>query len=494
MKKETIGYDLKRVSRANISVIYGTASLIIIENFIYHGIGAVFYSYLVKAVIGLIINTALYFSPVKEQVKGGIFSMVILLLAFQTNLNSPSIAVYIFMLLGFAMAALYFQKELVLFVGGAIDILLILTYYIKPSAIANNISALSGLTKILIYFNLMLIIIFLLTKWGRELITAVIKKEEETSMLLKRLHLTMDKVNGVSEVLDDDLNQFSESIGAVKQANDSIREAMKEVAAGAEAQAATLEDIGENMLEATAFVAEARHISDDIAENAQNMSLKVEDVAKKINGLNKQMKRIDESSVTTHETVAELKRSIDEITRFLQGIIQIAAQTNLLALNASIEAARAGENGKGFSVVADEVRKLAKESAQIAENINKVTVEIEEKMDLLTGKAAYGIDAVQIGNDLIEDVDAFFKQLTDAFIEEKRWLKDETEVIEKVSQKFIKINEYIQSISTTSEEHSATNEECLASIEEQNAEMGDMLRGVQHIHGQWDELKGILEQ
>ncbi|MDF2879064.1 MAG: methyl-accepting chemotaxis sensory transducer [Clostridia bacterium] len=462
MEKAVVGYDLKRVSRANISVIYGTAGLIIIENFMYHGIGAVFYSYLIKAVIGLIINTVLYFSPVKEQVKGGVFSMVILLLAFQTNLSTPSIAIYIFMLLGFAMAALYFQKELVLLVGGAIDVLLVLTYLIKPSAIANHISALSGLTKILIYFNLILIIIFLLTKWGRELITAVIKKEEETSMLLEKLHLTMDKVNGVSEVLDADLNQFAQSIGAVKQSNDTIREAMKEVAAGAEEQAVTLEDIGGNMLEATASVTEAKHISDDIAKNAQNMSLKVEDVAKKINGLNKQMKRIDTSSVTTHGTVVELKRSIDEITQFLQGIIQIAAQTNLLALNASIEAARAGENGKGFAVVADEVRKLAKESTEIAENINKVTMEIEEKMDLVTDKVTYGIDAIHTGNDLIGEVDTFFKQLAEAFIEEKQWLKNETEIIERVSQKFIKLNEHIQSISTTSEEHSATNEECLA--------------------------------
>ncbi|WP_152966100.1 hypothetical protein [Pseudobacteroides cellulosolvens] len=61
------------------------------------------------------------------------------------------------------MSALYFQKELVLIVGGFIDIVIIISYTINPLAMANSTNAASGLTRILVYFNVAIILIFFLT-------------------------------------------------------------------------------------------------------------------------------------------------------------------------------------------------------------------------------------------------------------------------------------------------------------------------------------------
>lgn len=62
------------------------------------------------------------------------------------------------------------------------------------------------------------------------------------------------------------------------------------------------------------------------------------------------------------QRINQIQKNIDNFNNVSKEIVNISEQTNLLALNAAIEAARAGEDGRGFSVVADEVRKLAEQS------------------------------------------------------------------------------------------------------------------------------------
>lgn len=90
-----------------------------------------------------------------------------------------------------------------------------------------------------------------------------------------------------------------------------------------------------------------------------------------------QMKIIHTSTTEVNDLMQKLAANSQTISQFSATITAITEQTNLLALNASIEAARAGEHGKGFAVVADEVRKLSEESKGSAEQIAKLTREIE---------------------------------------------------------------------------------------------------------------------
>jgi methyl-accepting chemotaxis protein len=103
-------------------------------------------------------------------------------------------------------------------------------------------------------------------------------------------------------------------------------------------------------------------------------------------------------------TVSEFVRATMDIHGMTGQVRDIAEQTNLLALNAAIEAARAGEHGRGFAVVADEVRKLAEKSASSANEIDRLTQEINARSDGVTGAITRGQDSLSASEGFLQDV------------------------------------------------------------------------------------------
>ena len=87
------------------------------------------------------------------------------------------------------------------------------------------------------------------------------------------------------------------------------------------------------------------------------------DIAEKIVG-------VSDFADNLENSMADIRKLIDQLAENNGKVVSIASHTNLLALNAAIEAARAGEAGKGFAVVATEIKSLAANSEETAKNSN----------------------------------------------------------------------------------------------------------------------------
>ncbi|MGS3182711.1 methyl-accepting chemotaxis protein [Aeromonas taiwanensis] len=137
------------------------------------------------------------------------------------------------------------------------------------------------------------------------------------------------------------------------------------------------------MQELNQLASEVHQVAAEIAQHAQHNEHSMSQSERLVGGMLTATAQtglaIDESS----GALAQLTRSVEDVTAIVDVIGHISQQTNLLALNAAIEAARAGEQGRGFAVVADEVRHLSADTQRSLGQITEILASLTQAGDQL---------------------------------------------------------------------------------------------------------------
>jgi len=190
---------------------------------------------------------------------------------------------------------------------------------------------------------------------------------ESVNSFLSTLRHTLAKVAGESRRLSDSADLLRENSLQISKGSELATDQSASVAAAAEEANANTQSVAASMEEATINLASVSSSTEEMtatigeiaanSEKARNISEKAGNEAQKLSLL-----------------MQQFNNTANEIGKVTEAITEISAQTNLLALNATIEAARAGEAGKGFAVVANEIKELARQTAKATEDIKgKIT-------------------------------------------------------------------------------------------------------------------------
>lgn len=402
---------------------------------------------------------------------------------FAIHANGSNSVICLFICVCFS--TLYLDTNLFIFNSLIINLGIICLEVFKP------IIDYSTFIQIITIFNICIVVLFFLIKWGKDLIISAQKQKIKAEDLFTESEKNLKTIKINTDNLNQDISQCNNNMEIIKDASNGITNTVQEIAKKSIALTQNISGINEMINEADKKVAATYKTSKLLSDISTETSTIVLDSSEKMNIMDKQMIIINNAVTESVTTVVDLQDNLKEISSFLSNIVQIANQTNLLSLNASIEAARAGEAGKGFAVVANEVSNLAEQSENAVKQIYEVMNKINEKTNIVLEKVQNGNNATQEGTSILDEVNKSYEKINISFKNIYNTIMDELKMIEETSLIFSDVHKESKDMTNISNENSCATQEMLATLEEQNASIETIYNVINDISSSSENLHNI---
>jgi methyl-accepting chemotaxis protein len=262
--------------------------------------------------------------------------------------------------------------------------------------------------------------------------------------------------------LDDLAHTLSQASGKLRDTTAEQTGAVTSTAAAVEQMTASISSVADNAELVREVSARSADFSDQGLARMQDLGQAMTSVQIAVKGM--------------ADSVGKFLDSTQSIVGATQHVKDIAEQINLLALNAAIEAARAGEQGRGFAVVADEVRKLAEKTAQYANEITRVTAELNSQSGHVESAINQGEAALVAGTKRSSEVSSIVEQAHDAVIDARQRIEEITRSVKEQSLASNQISRNIERLADLA----AGNENAIENsdrIVQEMSQLADLLNG-----------------
>ena len=284
----------------------------------------------------------------------------------------------------------------------------------------------------------------------------------------------MDKLREILTETNGITKHVSDSSRDIYTRNQNLKEVLSQVTISSGELAVGASQISEDVGSISTSIRDIEHKVTSYANSTRAMNDRSEQAVQLVEkgrfAVERQgegMKRNVKATKAVADTIEQLAKQAQGISKITRSISEIAEQTNLLSLNASIEAARAGDHGKGFAVVAQEVRKLAEESTSSTKEVFNLVRSIEQGIDLAIQNMETNQEIVTAQNDLISETERVFQEIVGSvtFITEQigAFAKESESMLDSAK----KISAAMENISSITQQSAAGTEEMSASMSEQ---------------------------
>ena len=303
----------------------------------------------------------------------------------------------------------------------------------------------------------------------------------------------------VTEIKDsaDDLTASSNKL--IKMAQDTqesvndVYHAVGEISDGARNQANETTDANENVVrigEQIEYISEEVKSLTDYAGRMAEAEKASEEIMKELNGSNESTK---ESVLRVAEQITDMNGAIQNITKAVSMIQDIADETDLLSLNASIEAARAGEAGRGFAVVAEQISKLADQSKRSATEIEQIIQNIMEssgRMVEIMGEVEANMNHQQ---SKLEETGVKTAAVADGVENSLQHIDGIREKMDVLGQSGSAIRDVVEGLSAISEQNAASADSTMQAAHGMSDTMTELMNSSENLLALADKLEKVLD-
>lgn len=203
----SLNYDLKKVDKVNLILIWALLAITIIQDVLNEADGGI--STIIQAVPVGILVTVIYFLKFNRFIKSLLFGLIpALVVCLVIFLDGFSLDKHYMLCVITVVIALYFDRKLLFVYGIFINAALIALYLISPSNLLGGKSGLMEFLSIFFLINGQIIALYFLTTWGKSILNNAVKNNSEAKTLLEQLQTAgvIDKKQ--SEFRNAELNKL----------------------------------------------------------------------------------------------------------------------------------------------------------------------------------------------------------------------------------------------------------------------------------------------
>lgn len=316
---------------------------------------------------------------------------------------------------------------------------------------------------------------------------AVLELQSTLSAIIQQMENSAVTLSAQFENVNDSVNSLITNNTVVRQTISEIFSAIEEEAEQIQTANTSLNDVAE---EINKIVSSTESMNESASKTIGQSLNGVKSVAQ----LSDQIGRTRDIQDEAYHTVSKLEERSKTIDDISQTISDIAEQTSLLSLNASIEAARAGEAGKGFAVVAEEIGKLAHETSKATTNITSIITEIHNEIGAVSSQMFSMKEETEKCMDAMNATRNVFEQINREITGVGSDIHELESAVEILNTNKDKIVDQFSDISSETQELSASSQNILVKVEDENNEMLKIENAVYELSRVIDQLNDIMNQ